>query len=120
MVRDFRHETLARWTQIDYDREMAFIAVDGGRTIGVVRAITDPDNRRAEFAIVVASDSQNNGVGRTLMRKMIDYVRSRGTGVIAGQVMADNERMLRLMRGLGFALEFEGNNTYEARLRLAT
>jgi acetyltransferase len=119
MVRDFRHDQLARWTQIDYDREMAFIAAADGRTLGVVRTVTDPDNQRAEFAIVVAGAVQNKGLGHALMSKMIAYARARGTELLAGQVMADNERMLGLMRTLGFTLEFAGHNTYDARLRLA-
>jgi acetyltransferase len=120
MMRDFRHEQLARWTQIDYDREMAFIAVADGRTLGVVRAVTDPDNQRAEFAIVVAGAAQNKGLGHALMVKMIAYAKARGTGILAGQVMADNERMLKLMRDLGFTSEFAGHNTYDVRLPLAT
>jgi acetyltransferase len=53
------------------------------------------------------------------MHKMIAYARARGTDALVGQVLADNDRMLRLLRGLGFTIEFAGNATYEARLRLA-
>jgi len=117
-VRDFRDETIARWTQIDYDREMAFIATEAGKTFGVVRTITDPDNVRAEFAIVVGSGSQHKGLGHALMQKMIAYTRTRGTETLAGEIMADNDRMLALMRRLGFTLAFTGNNLFEARLSL--
>jgi acetyltransferase len=117
-MRDFSHETLARLTQIDYDREMAFIATDGKRTVGVVRAVTDPDNIRAEFAIVIAGDCQGKGLGRRLMQKMIAYARGRGTETLIGQVLADNARMLDLMRSLGFELRFAGDAVYEVALRL--
>ena len=117
-VRDFRDETIARWTQIDYDREMAFIATEAGKTLGVVRTITDPDNVRAEFAVVVGSGFQHKGLGRALMEKMIAYTRARGTETLAGEIMADNDRMLALMRRLGFTLAFTGHNLFEARLSL--
>jgi len=68
---------------------------------------------------VVAGAAQNKGLGRALMGKMIAYARARGTEVLSGQVMAGNERMLKLMRSLGFTLEFAGYNIYDARLRLA-
>ena len=101
------HTQMARYTQIDYDREMAFIAsaalADGKReTLGVVRAIADPDNREAEFAIVVRSDLKGQGLGRKLMDKIIDYLRGRGTRAVVGQVLKDNVNMLALVREIGF------------------
>ncbi|MEK7245948.1 MAG: GNAT family N-acetyltransferase, partial [Pseudomonadota bacterium] len=96
--------------QIDYDREMAFIASaeregeGGGReTLGVVRTATDPDNQRAEFAIVVRSDLGGQGLGHRLLEKMIAYCRARGTRAIVGQVMTENPRMRELARNLGFS-----------------
>src|SRR5262245_60854069 len=84
-----------------------------------VRAITHPESRRAESAIVVPNAVQNEGLGRALMSRMIAYARARGPEILVGQAMADNERMLKPMRSLGFTLEFAGHNTYDARLRLA-
>jgi acetyltransferase len=98
---------MARFTQIDYDREMAFIATapspDGvPKTLGVVGTVTDPDNFSAEFSILVRSDLKGEGLGSLLMRKMIRYCRERGTTEMVGQVLADNADMLRLARHLGF------------------
>ncbi|RPI41350.1 MAG: GNAT family N-acetyltransferase, partial [Betaproteobacteria bacterium] len=100
---------LARLTQIDYEREMAFIAtaldVSGApETLGVVRAVTDPENARAEFAIIVRSDIKGKGLGRILLDKIIRYCRSRGTEIIVGDVLRENTRMLELTRQLGFSV----------------
>jgi acetyltransferase len=113
-VRVMSHNQLARFTQIDYDREMAFIAsVDDGKataeTWGVVRAIADPDNTSAEFAILVRSDLKGHGLGSLLMKKIIRYCRARGTGMITGSVLRGNERMLSLARELGFATTYDND-----------
>ncbi|MCP5284811.1 MAG: bifunctional acetate--CoA ligase family protein/GNAT family N-acetyltransferase, partial [Burkholderiaceae bacterium] len=92
--RSIEHSELARLTQIDYDREMAFIALDAeGHTLAVVRGITDPDNVGAEFGIVVRSDLKGGGLGERLLRKLITYHRSRGTQVLTAEVLAENVRM---------------------------
>jgi acetyltransferase len=102
-VRSMPHSELARLTQIDYDREMAFVATrhsPGGEpeTIGVVRTVADPDNDTAEFSIVVRSDLKRQGLGTRLLRKAVDYCRSRGTRLLAGDVLAGNASMLELAR----------------------
>ncbi len=107
LVRELPHSQMARLTQIDYDREMAFIATGydalGNReTLGVVRTVTDPNNQRAEFAIVVRSDLKGLGLGKHLLAKMIGYCRSRGTLEIVGQILASNRRMLSLASSMGF------------------
>lgn len=104
------HGQMARLTQIDYDREMALLAkikvgASGHDTVGVVRTVTDPDNDRAEYAIVVRSDMKGRGLGRWLLEKMIAYCRARGTRMIIGQVLQDNKAMLGLCRKLGFKLK---------------
>jgi acetyltransferase len=98
------HSEMARLTQIDYDREMAFVAIPEGsdETWGVVRAITDPDDERAEFAVLVRSDLSGCGLGRTLMDKIIRYCKGRGNTSITGQVLNDNPRMLSFVESLGF------------------
>jgi acetyltransferase len=107
LVRPLAHSEMARFTQIDYDREMAFVATAPGpdgkpETFGVVRAVTDPDNQRAEFAIIVRSDIKGQGLGYKLMKKIIDYCRSRGTAEIVGQVMRENKAMRKLAEDVGF------------------
>ena len=107
-VRMLSHLEMARLTQIDYDREMAFIATkpkedgSGWETLGTVRTFTDLHNETAEYAILVRSDLKQQRLGRKLMEKMVRYCRSRGTRQIVGRVLCDNEAMLDLIRSLGF------------------
>ena len=108
LVRNLPHTEMARLTQIDYDREMAFIATaprtDGAgiETLGVVRTVTDLSNDTAEYAILVRSDLKGQRLGWKLLDKMIHYCRSRHTKRIVGQVLRDNKRMLELVRSMGF------------------
>jgi len=123
-VPNFPHMEMARFTQIDYDREMTFIATAPGpggvpETLGVVGTVTDPDNVSAEFSILVRSDLKGEGLGSLLMRKMIRYCRERGTTEMVGQVLADNADMLRLARHLGFTSRHAPDyDTIEVRLIL--
>ena len=108
-MRSLQPSQLARLTQIDYDREMAFIATserEPGRceTLGVARAVADPDNVVAEFAIIVRSDLKGQGLGSVLLKKLIDYCRSRGTKELVGEALADNRRLIGLARRFGFAI----------------
>jgi acetyltransferase len=101
------HEAAARLTQIDYDREMALILTEPGvaeqdEIYGVVRLIADPDNARAEFAIIVRQAMAGRGLGTLLMRRILDYARARGIGEVFGVVLPDNTAMLRLCDKLGF------------------
>jgi acetyltransferase len=105
--REFGHLELARFTQIDYDREMAFIATAPNNagiteTLGVVRAIADPDNTSAEFAILVRSDLKGKGLGRALLGAIIRYCGDRGTGKLFGEVLSSNAPMLALAASFGF------------------
>ena len=104
-VRSFDPSALARFTQIDYDREMAFVAfaeVQPDRLLAVARLAADPDNVRAEFAIVVRSDMHRRGLGRLLLAHLIEYARSRGISELFGDVLAENRPMLALCSQLGF------------------
>jgi acetyl-CoA synthetase (ADP-forming)/acetyltransferase len=105
-LRELPPAQLARLTQIDYDRAMAFIATRPGadgapETLGVVRAVADPDNARAEFAIVVRSDLKGKGLGVILFGKLVDYFRSRGTGSLVGDAFAENIGVQKLVRRFG-------------------
>lgn len=103
------HLELANWTQIDYDREMAFIVsaprldAGGNETLGVVRTITDPDNVRAEFSIVIRDDLQGEGLGVILMDKMIAYCKAQGTLQLYGSTLPSNKGMQNLALKRGFS-----------------
>jgi acetyltransferase len=121
--RELPRSELARLTQIDYAREMAFIAVrtlaDGTtQTLGVVRAVIDPDNIDAEFAIIVRSDLKGRGLGRLLLRKMIDHLTRRGTQRMIGYVLRENEAMRAFMLANGFAVDGSDEDALHFVLRL--
>ncbi|KAA9002484.1 bifunctional acetate--CoA ligase family protein/GNAT family N-acetyltransferase [Affinibrenneria salicis] len=106
-INEFSHEDLANMTQIDYDREMAFVALrqaeNGTAAIaGVTRAVSDPDNIDAEFSVLVRSDLKGLGLGRRLLEKMIDYTRAHGLLRLTGITMPHNRGMLALAAKLGF------------------
>src|SRR3546814_17134201 len=101
-IRQLSHESAARLTQIDYGREMAFVAVDGDGLMGVSRLAEDPEGETAEFAILVRTDRQMLGLGERLMGDLIDYARDRGIGPLSGTVLTENRRMLALFAKLGF------------------
>jgi acetyltransferase len=104
------HDLAARLSQIDYDRQMALVLAEGGgqgspALCGGVRISADPDNTAAEFAILLRSDMTGKGLGPMLMRKIIDYARSRGIGEIYGEVLAENHTMRRLCEAFGFSIK---------------
>ena len=100
---------LARLTQIDYDREMALIAVIGEGTehaciIGVVRYSMNPDRHSCEFALAVGDDYQRHGIGRYLMKQLMTVARDRGIEVMEGEVLSSNFKMINLMERLDFRI----------------
>ena len=123
--REVPHSELARYSQIDYDREMAFVALAPGRDgqpapmAGEVRAVCDPDNRLAEFAIQVGSAWQGKGLGRLLLDKLVRYLRERGTQEVTGQCLVHNPAMQQLARQAGFEVFSDAaQGTMALRLRL--
>lgn len=107
-MKSLPHFQAARFTQIDYDREMALVLTESGRPgrteiYGVVRLYADPDNERAEYAIIVGRELSGLGLGRRMMERLIEYARGRGIGEIFGDVLQENTPMLRLCRELGFS-----------------
>lgn len=116
------HAMAARFTQIDYDRQMALILTDHGTPgttefHGSVTIVCDPDMQRAEYAILVRHDMTGMGLGGLLMRRIIAYARSRGIGEIHGDVLAHNHSMLSLCTELGFRIE-PGNDPSMVTVRL--
>ncbi|MDX2087155.1 MAG: GNAT family N-acetyltransferase, partial [Kofleriaceae bacterium] len=104
--KQFPHEFLARLTQIDYAREMAFVAIDraGGELLGVVRLILDPDLETGEYGILVRSDLHGRGLGGRLMQLLVDYAHARAMKRVTGLVLAENTTMLAMASELGFAI----------------
>jgi acetyltransferase len=96
---------LSRLTQIDYDREMALVLLDSSNTIaGFARIAADPDNVRAEFAILVRSDLKGHGLARLLMQRLGSYARRRGISALFGDILSENTGMLALCREYGCTL----------------
>jgi acetyltransferase len=123
-MKELPHVTAARFTQIDYDREMAFVLAEQGAPgvadiHGVVRLIANPDNRAAEFAIVVEAKLSGLGLGGLLIRRLIGYARSRGIGELYGDVLSDNAVMLALARALGFRESHAVDHVVRVTLPLA-
>jgi acetyltransferase len=105
-IREFSHAFLARLTQLDYARAMAFAALDAstGDLLGVIRLHADANYERAEYAIMVRSDLKGRGLGWKLMELMIRYARSEGLRQIEGQVLRENVMMLQMCHELGFQI----------------
>jgi acetyltransferase len=120
-VRELTPTMLMRFTQIDYDREMAFVAVhregDCEIEIAVARYITNPDGASCEFAAVVDDAWQRRGLGRIMMQRLIEVARERGLKTMIGYIVANNQGMLALCMRLGFAIEHMSD---EADVRRAT
>lgn len=119
-MRELSREQMARLTQIDYDREMAFIAVreTTGETVGVARLVCELDGHEGEFAVIVETDMKGRGIASHLMLRLIEWARARGLHEIVGQVLPDNAPMLAFVRHLGFTLRRmpEEPDVVEARL----
>jgi acetyltransferase len=120
-VKDFGHAYVARFTQIDYARAMAFIAIEAasGNMAGVVRLHADANYETGEYAILVRSDLKGRGLGWLLMQQIIDYARSEGLKTIEGQILRENSTMLAMCRELGFAIGSDPNDTDICLARLA-
>lgn len=136
-VRDFSHAFLARLTQLDYARAIAFVALDGAgegggpkadrtadqaaeRMLGAVRLHADADGTSGEYAILVRSEARGTGLALALMRLMLDWAASEGIGTVEGTVLAENRAMLAVCKRLGFsqARDPEDMGVVKVRLRL--
>lgn len=103
-MKQFSHEFIARLTQLDYARAMAFVAFDevSGDMVGVVRVHSDSIYETGEYAILLRSDLKGRGLGWTLMQLIIEYAKSEGLKHISGDVLKENTTMLEMCRALGF------------------
>ncbi|HXV29515.1 MAG TPA: GNAT family N-acetyltransferase, partial [Sinorhizobium sp.] len=115
----FPDQMLVRLTQIDYEREMAFVALDAesGDLAGIARLYADPDHERAEYGLLVRTDLQGQGLGWALLAQLRDYAAADGLKRIEGIMLHENAKMLRLCREFGFAI---GQHPADARLTVAT
>jgi acetyltransferase len=103
-VRGLTHPVAARLSQLDYDREIGLLAEGGGIALGVAHFFADPDRLRAEYAIAVRSDWKGRGVGFLLMTRLIAIASQWGIGELVGEVLRENEPMLRMCSELGFVI----------------
>lgn len=119
-MRQLSHEMAARLTQIDYDREMAFVLEepDGGGILAVVRLHREMRGDSAEFAVTVRSDMQGRGFGRLMMERIIAYGRGQNLKSIFGIVLHENQGMLKLSRALGFSARSERGDATVVRVEL--
>jgi acetyltransferase len=107
------HEFIARLTQLDYARAIAFAAIDAesGKLLGVSRLHADANHEQAEYAVLVRSDLKGRGLGWTLMQLLIDWARQERLALIHGQVLRANTTMLRMCADLGFAISADKHDT---------
>jgi acetyltransferase len=122
-MKAFPHSLSARLTQIDYDREMALVLAEHGlpgtaEINGVARLSADPDNAKAEFALIVRRAYARRGLGSQMLQRLVDYARGRGIGELYGLVLSDNQAMRGLCRKLGFREETLPQESSVVRLSL--
>ncbi len=120
-MKHLSHAFVARLTQIDYAREMAFVAIDmsDGDLLGVVRFSADPDYKRGEFAVLVQSALKGQGLGWRLMQHLIAYARAEGLEELFGNVLAENTTMLAMCKELGFSITDDPGDSTVRLVRLA-
>jgi acetyltransferase len=107
-LQELTPEMLVRFTQIDYNREMAFIAtteVEGKeKEVAVGRYVTNPDGQSCEFAVVVGDEWRGKGIGSRIMMALMEVAKSRGLRLMEGEILSENVNMLSLARRLGFTI----------------
>jgi RimJ/RimL family protein N-acetyltransferase len=103
-IRELSPDLIFRLTHLDYEKAMAFIALEeqNGRMLGVVRLHYDSDGKAGEYAVLVRSHLKSHGLGWLLMHRMIEYAQAKGLERVHGQVLAENTTMLAMCAELGF------------------
>jgi acetyltransferase len=113
-VHELTPQMLVRFTQIDYDREMALIVVtwEDGKEVehGVVRYVTNPDQNSCEFAVVISDEFQGHGIGQRMLTRLMEIARSRGLDMMEGEVLTSNHRMLELVKSMDFQIQRSSDN----------
>jgi RimJ/RimL family protein N-acetyltransferase len=111
-IKEFSPQFIARLTQLDYARAMAFVALDEAsrETLGVVRLHSDKINEAGEYAILLRSDLKGRGLGWALMQLIIEYAKSEGLNRIDGQILQENSVMLKMCRELGFRVKADADD----------
>ncbi len=122
LIKDITHELLIRFTQIDYDREIAIIAEvtekDQKKMAGVVRLIADPFNHTAEFAIVVGDPWQHQGLGNKFSDYILEIARKRGIRKVYAVFLKDNIAMHNMFKKRGFTIKEHDEDSMYAELEL--
>jgi acetyltransferase len=120
-VKQFDHTFIARFTQIDYGRAMAFLAIDPAtdEMLGVARLHANSAYDTAEYAVLVRSDLKGKGLGWLLMQTIIEYARNEGLSKIEGQVLNENRTMLRMCAELGFTITSDPNEPDVSLVKLS-
>lgn len=123
-LKSLSHEMLVVFTQIDYDKDMALVAMDAaeteGRILGVARLVRRPGGVEAEFAVVVRDAWQGKGIGAALMRHLLFIGEKQGMRTIWGTILPQNTQMLKLAKKLGFAIHRDpGEEAYDVRMTLS-
>jgi RimJ/RimL family protein N-acetyltransferase len=118
-ISELSDERIAQLTRLDYERAMAFIAIDEASDVmlGVVRLHLDDDRKGGEYAVIVRSALKGHGLGWLLMQRMIEYARTIGLQTVHGQVLAENTTMLRMCAQLGFHV---GDDPHQKGIKVVT
>jgi acetyltransferase len=119
-IKEFTHQFIARLTQLDYARAMAFVAFDepSNELVGVVQIHSDSIYESGEYAILLRSDLKGRGLGWVLMQLIIEYARSEGLKAISGDVLYENTVMLEMCRSLGFQVKSDPGEADICKVRL--
>ncbi|MEM9103327.1 MAG: bifunctional acetate--CoA ligase family protein/GNAT family N-acetyltransferase [Pseudomonadota bacterium] len=118
-IKELTPTMVARFTQIDYDKEMALVAEHNHEAIGIARYVTNPDGESCEFAIAIGDDWQHLGIGRRLMEKLLDCARAQKLEIMEGSVLRENVKMLEFCQRLGFISEGMKDSTTEVLVKKA-
>jgi acetyltransferase len=122
-VNSLTRKMLVGYTQIDYDRQIALVAMEeseSGRMLGVSRVIRTTGDRTAEFSVLVGDPWQGRGIGAVLLKRCLQVAKDQGVRYVWGIVLPENKQMLALARKLGFEVDYPAQSEVEVRIDLET